>query len=176
MRTEIKALFLGAAAVTWSIALLGCPGKLRDPGRFITDGGMGGAGGGLSCPDVPTEILAMKCAGSTCHSGATPAQGLDLVSAGVEARVVGKMSAECMAPLADPAAPDTSIIYIKVSSETCGTRMPSGAPLSDSEVACIKAWIAGLTPGGATSSGSGTGAGGMAGTSTASASSSSTGP
>jgi hypothetical protein len=175
MRTEIKALFLGAAAVTWSIALLGCPGKLRDPGRF-TDGGIGGAGGGTSCPDVPTEILAMKCAGSTCHSGAMPAQGLDLVSAGVESRVVGKMASECMAPLADPAAPDTSIIYVKVAGETCGSRMPLGAPLADSEVACIKSWIAGLTPGGATSSGSGTGAGGAGGMAGTTASSSSTGP
>jgi hypothetical protein len=161
MRTEIKALFTGLAALT-SIALLaGCPGKLRDPGRF-TDGGLGGAGGGATCPDVPTEILAMKCAGSTCHSGKTPAQGLDLVSAGVESRVVGKMATECKTPLADPKDPAGSQIYVKISGTTCGGQMPPGAVLPASEIACVKEWIAGLTPSGATSSGTGAGgAGGM---------------
>src|SRR4051812_37554038 len=89
MRTEIKALFVGAASLIVCLGIGGCPGKLKDPGRF-TDGGIGGSGGGSNCPDAPTKILAMKCAGSTCHSGATPAQNLDLVSPGVAERIVGK--------------------------------------------------------------------------------------
>ena len=177
MRIEIKALFAGVAAVS-SIALLaGCPGKLRDPGRFTGDGGLGGAGGGGSmCPDVPTEILAKKCAGSGCHSAPTPQLGLDLVTDGVEARVVGKMAGECKHPLADPADPAGSQIYIKIAGTDCGGRMPPAGPLSDSEIACVKTWIGGLS-GGATSTGatsSGTGAGGMGGA--GGGSSSSTGP
>lgn len=159
MRTEIKALFLTAAAMTWGLGLVGCPGKLRDPGRF-TDAGADGGGGSPSCPDVPTEILAMKCAGGTCHSGATPAVGLDLVSPGVAARVVGKMASECKGALVDPAAPDSSILYQKISGTMCGTRMPLGTPLADAEIACVKEWIAAQTPSGSTSASTGTGGGG----------------
>ncbi len=172
MRTEIKALFVGAAALTWCLALAGCPGKLRDPGRF-TDGGLGG-GGGAACPDVPTEILAMKCAGSSCHGATMPQLDLDLVSPGLAERVVGKMAGECKVPLADPADPEGSQLYVKIIGNECGGRMPPGTPLSDSEIACVKEWIAGLTPSAATGSsatGTGGGAGGMA-----AASSSSTGP
>ncbi|MEP7119810.1 MAG: hypothetical protein ABJE95_02825 [Byssovorax sp.] len=176
MRTELKALFVGAAAMIGCLWLAGCPGKLRDPGRFTADGGMGGAGGGSpTCPDVPTEILAKKCAGSACHSGATPQLGLDLVSAGVETRVLGKMASECKHPLADPADPTGSQIYIKVAGTDCGGRMPPSAPLPDSEIACVKTWIAGLSGGGTSATSSSTGAGGMGGGGGA-ASSSSTGP
>jgi hypothetical protein len=180
MRTELKALFVGAVALTSIGLLAGCPGKLRDPGRFTGDGGLGGAGGGTTmCPDVPTEILAMKCAGSACHSAPTPQFGLDLVTAGVEARVLGKMAGECTHPLADPADPAGSQIYIKIAGTACGGRMPPAGPLTDSEIACVKTWIAGLSGGGATTSAttsaasSGTGAGGMG---AGGASSSSTGP
>jgi hypothetical protein len=177
MRIELKALFVGFAAVTSIGLLAGCPGKLRDPGRFTGDGGLGGAGGGAMCPDVPTEILAMKCAGSACHSAPTPQLGLDLVTDGVEARVVGKMAGECKHPLADPADPTGSQIYIKIAGTDCGGRMPPAGPLTDSEIACVKTWIAGLSGGGVTSSAtasSGTGAGGMG--AGGAASSSSTGP
>jgi hypothetical protein len=182
MRIEMKALFAGFAAVTSIAVLAGCPGKLRDPGRFTGDGGLGGAGGGTTmCPDVPTEILAKKCAGSACHSAPTPQLGLDLVTDGVEARVLGKMAGECKHPLADPADPAGSQIYIKIAGTDCGGRMPPSAPLSDSDIACVKTWIGGLSGGGATTGAtasaagsSGTGAGGMG--AGGAASSSSTGP
>lgn len=172
MRTEIKALFTAVVALT-TVALAGCPGKLRDPERF-TDGGVTDGG---NCPDVPTEIFAMKCAGSVCHSGATPAQSLDLVSPGVASRVVGKTSGECIGPLADPSDPEGSALYIKISGTMCGSRMPSGSTLSDSEIACVKDWIAEQTPVASGSSGSGAGgSGGAGGGSTAASSSASTGP
>src|SRR5689334_17064527 len=98
MRTEFKALFTGVVALSAAVLLAGCPGKLREPERF-TDAGP--SDGGSNCPDVPTEIFAKKCAGSSCHSGATPVQDLDLVSAGVAARVVGKGAVGCKIPLAD---------------------------------------------------------------------------
>ena len=174
MRTEIKALFLTAAAVTWSLALAGCPGKLRDPERF-TDAGVDG---GSNCPDVPAEILAMKCAGSSCHGGTMPALGLDLVADGVAARLVGVPAVECKGPLADPADPEGSILYQKVAGTTCGTRMPLGSPLDDAEIACVKEWIAAQTPVATASTGTGAGGGGAGGMGGAggATSSSSTGP
>jgi hypothetical protein len=164
MRIELKAIFTGLAALS-SIALLaGCPGKLREPERFL-DGGVVD-GGGSNCPDVPTEVFAKKCAGSTCHSGSTPASDLDLVSADVASRVVGKTALACKAPLADPEDPAASVIYIKVSpGDMCGSRMPLGAALSDEEIACVKDWIADQTPAASTSAatGTGTGSGGAGG-------------
>lgn len=164
MRTEIKALFTGLAALSSLALLAGCPGKLREPERF-TDGGA--TGGGSNCPDVPTEIFAKKCAGGSCHSGSTPAVNLDLVSADVASRVVGKLSSECKTPLADPADPEGSALYVKISGDKCGSRMPLGAALSDVEISCVKDWIAEQTPADSTSAGTGAGgAGGGTSTST----------
>jgi hypothetical protein len=179
MRTEIKALFVSAAAATFCLFLGGCPGKLRDPGRF-TDAGVDGGGGGAMCPDVPTEILAMKCAGSSCHSGAMPALKLDLVSPGVAARVVGVMATECKGALVDPAAPESSILYQKIAGTMCGSRMPLGTPLDDAEIACVKEWMSAQAPSGSTSAGTGTGTSGAGGAggmgAGGAATSSSTGP
>lgn len=168
MRTELKALFTGVA-LSWAVLLAGCPGELRDPGRF-TDGGAAG-GGSNNCPDVPTEIFAKKCAGSTCHGGMTPVSNLDLVADGVASRVVGKAAVGCKGSLADPAAPEASVIYIKIApGDTCGSRMPLGAPLSDEEIACVKDWISEQTPVATTSASSsssssstGSGSGGAGG-------------
>jgi hypothetical protein len=170
MRTEIKAVFTGLVALACVALLAGCPGKLRDPARF-GDAGVDG-GGGSACPDVPTEIFAARCAGSSCHSGTTPAQKLDLVLPDVAARVVGVQAIECQGVLADPKDPAGSVLYTKVApGPTCGSRMPLGASLSDAEVACVKAWIAEQTPSAATSTGTGAGGAGGGGTS-----STSTGP
>ena len=160
MRTETKSVLAGLAALIWLPLLAGCPGSLRDPERF-TDGGApdGGMDAGSSCPDVPKEILAMKCGGSGCHGTASPAEGLDLVSDGVVGRVVGVAATECKGQLADPVSPETSVLYTKLlASPTCGGRMPLGGALPDDEIACVKEWIAAQTPTGAASAGAGGGA------------------
>lgn len=163
MRTEIKAVFSGLVALTCVALLAGCPGKLRDPERF-GDGGVDGGGGGSDCGDVPVDILAAKCAGSSCHSGSTPAQKLDLVLPDVAKRVVGVQATECKGPLADPSDPEGSVLYTKVApGSTCGSRMPLGASLSDAEIACIKEWIGAQTPVASTSTGAGAGGGGAGG-------------
>jgi hypothetical protein len=163
MRTEIKALFTGVVALSSAVLLAGCPGKLREPERFL-DGGAGD--GGTNCPDVPKEIFAKKCAGNSCHGGSTPALGLDLVAPDVATRVVGKDSMGCTGrPLADPSAPETSVLYIKVApGDMCGSRMPLGNSLSDEEVDCVKSWIGQQTAAPTTSAATGaTGAGGAGG-------------
>src|SRR4051812_2866149 len=110
MRIE-RILGLGLAGVLSAAALAGCPGTLKDKERFLVDGGGGGA---APCPDVPAEILAGKCGGNGCHGGTVPAQGLDLESPGVAARVVGKPAMECTGILADPQDPTGSVIYTKL--------------------------------------------------------------
>jgi hypothetical protein len=129
-------------AWTWvaGLALLvgsGCPGRLRDKERFLVDGS--------SCGDVVATIFVPKCGATICHGGTAPQQGLDLVSAGVAARVVGVAAKGCAATLADPGDPEASLLYTKLApNPPCGSQMPlAQSPLSDTEAACVLEWIAG---------------------------------
>lgn len=142
-------IFAALTGLGWLAALAGCPGTLKDKERFL-DGG--------PCPDVPAAILAAKCGGSSCHGATKPQQGLDLESPGVAARVVGHPAQECTGILADPGAPEASVLYTKLlDTPPCGGRMPLGPDkLSDQEVGCVKQWIAEQTA-------APTGGGGMGG-------------
>src|SRR5262249_32624914 len=97
------------------------------------------------CVDVPTGIFAVRCANAGCHGTSMPAMppNLDLVSPGVEARLVGKPSGEgCPGVLVDPIEPEESILYKKLKKTYCGSQMPwMGEKLNDTELACVRAWI-----------------------------------
>lgn len=161
MRTDRIALFFcGCVAIA---ALGGCPGTLDDKARFL-DAGSGGSSGTASggpCSDVPTRVFTPSCGGVGCHGAMSPQQGLDLVSPGVAARVVGVAGKMCSGILADPANPASSLLYTKLlPGVTCGAQMPLARPvLPQSDVDCIKTWIGaqGTGTGGATSSSGGTG-------------------
>jgi hypothetical protein len=146
------------AALGWlwgaGLALLGsigCPGTLHDKERFLTDaassadddGGTGEDSG--ACGDVVTRIFVPSCGGTGCHGATAPQQGLDLVSPGVAARVVGISGTGCTGTLAAPADPASSLLYTKLAtSPPCGAQMPLGRPsLSSADAACILTWIAG---------------------------------
>lgn len=133
-RTIGIALVLGATA--W---LAGCPGPPPAAERPLD----GAGGGGGACSDVETQIFAERC--GACHGADHPAKGLDLVSPGLAARVVGKPAQEgCAGILADPQHPEESALYTKLlEAPGCGARMPVGsAPLSEEEMSCVKEWIA----------------------------------
>ena len=157
---KLERAALGAIAVG-AIALLasGCPGTLADKLAFIeNDAG--------SCGDVPTTLFQPTCAASGCHSAVNPAGQLDLESPDVASRLVDKpANGLCSGTLADPLNPTKSVLYLKLTSAPpCGSRMPLGAtPLADSEMACVKSWIAEqMIPG--TGGGGGAGGGGASGT------------
>jgi hypothetical protein len=120
------------------LASAGCPGRLRDKQRFLGDAG-------ASCGDVVANIFVPKCGSGICHGGSAPQQGLDLVSAGIAARVVGVTAKGCAVTLADPGDPEASLLYTKLApNPPCGSQMPLAAlPLSDAEAACVLEWIAG---------------------------------
>jgi len=134
------------------LASTGCPGTLTDKDRFLEDAGadivvpvdMAGEAGTGACGDIVARIFQPQCGNSGCHGALAPQEGLDLVSAGVAARVVGINGAECSGVLANPASPETSLLYTKLSSHPpCGAQMPLAAnPLSSADVACVLAWIA----------------------------------
>ena len=147
MRTDRSArswlLAFGALSL-----VAGCPGTLRDKELYeaALDGARAdGAGGDAGpCGDVVARIFVPTCGGTSCHSAQAPQQDLDLVSPGLASRVVGVAAKGCAVMLADPADPEGSLIYLKLSpTPPCGSPMPlARPPLSRADAACVLAWIA----------------------------------
>ncbi|HYQ04640.1 MAG TPA: hypothetical protein VER96_38465 [Polyangiaceae bacterium] len=169
-----RALAFASSLVLGALLLAGCPGTLDNKERFLVDAGNGGktgsagnaAGGGEDaapsdagsdaaatpdggpdlgpCGDVVARIFVPSCGGTGCHGPSGAQQDLDLVSPGVAGRVVGVSGIGCTSTLADPANPETSLIYQKLlPTPPCGSPMPLARPaLSDEDVACVRAWIA----------------------------------
>ena len=136
----------------WAIACsaavaIGCAGGLSDPERFAyLDGGAADAGtigsGDAGCDPVPT-IFASTCAAGACHSAQTQQASLDLQSAGLPQRLVGKPASGGPGLLIDPQQPLRSVLLTKLSdSPPFNFQMPLGAPpLDPDQVACIQLWI-----------------------------------
>jgi hypothetical protein len=138
-------------------ASFGCPGTLSDPARFNVatgnDAGFPGEAGipeagelssdGPSCPDVPEGIFLADCTSASCHDSQYKAQGLDLQSPNLEARLVGVPATEGPGLLIDPTTPSSSVLYTKVTATPpFGARMPIGAaPLESDKINCVLAWI-----------------------------------
>jgi hypothetical protein len=136
-------------------ANVGCPGTLEDPERFLEAGAgqpapqgeMPGEEGGASvdagnCPDVPQAVFIPNCTGASCHNAKDKAQGLDLQSPGVGARLVGAAATEGPGLIIDPSSPSNSVLYKKLTANPpFGARMPLGSMLDDATVACVLAWI-----------------------------------
>lgn len=92
-------------------------------------------------------IFVGSCTGSACHSGARPAQGLDLsTSAKADANLVNVASAECSATLrVKPGDTSASYLVWKLQgSGACffGSKMPKIGSLSSSQLDTIFAWVA----------------------------------
>jgi hypothetical protein len=99
-------------------------------------------GEGGACPDIPA-FFAATCTASTCHNASDEAQGLDLQSPDVTARLVSVMATEGPGLLVDPSAPGASILYLKLTaSPPFGAQMPLGQkPLPETMTACVLDWI-----------------------------------
>jgi hypothetical protein len=155
------ALALAAA----SLALYGCPGSI-DPGLSGTggSGNSGGGGGTSSVCDAPTMVLQstdmMKGCGNdaACHGATLKESGLDLVSPGVVARLLGKMpdpttSLSCMSSTMQYLIPNTNpaqgLMIDKLnSSPSCGSPMPF--PLGNlpaQQRTCLMDWATAVTTG-----------------------------
>jgi hypothetical protein len=96
---------------------------------------------GAAC-DVPA-LFAQKCGNAGCHGAGAVASGLDLTSNDLATRLAGKKgSGACGSHLLiDREAPERSALYVKVTAEACGSRMPLGGTLSEREQACILSWL-----------------------------------
>ncbi|MCA9528631.1 MAG: hypothetical protein KC543_00690 [Myxococcales bacterium] len=121
---------LGCAA-----ALVGCPGKLSDPGRFT-----------LRTCRIPVEsIFLQSCGGSGCHSPPDAEGGLDLITPGAASRMID-------APAVEPNCTDRLLIdtrdiaksffleKIEGTQGACGNAMPPAGFLTKDELACLQEW------------------------------------
>jgi hypothetical protein len=157
--------------VIWVLMWVGCAGDLRDPGRFSflydQDGGRTDAGsssgtkdagepGGadasmMTPPAAPpmcvTALFKMKCGNIGCHAaGGTQ---VDLVSANVAARLVGKSSSTRLPckgrTLVDSTGGDSLLIDKIMDPPPCGELMPlGGTKLPDADRSCLTGWVSSL--------------------------------
>jgi hypothetical protein len=119
-----------------------------------TTGGGSTGGGTTGSPlpncDAPTQVFEVSCA--TCHGPAPLNLGaLDLISPGVESRLVGVTAPLCgTETYVIPGQPAQSYVYQKVSEARppCGSRMPQSGSLSAADQQCVAGWIANLDGGG----------------------------
>jgi hypothetical protein len=138
------AAFVGLLVIVGSSA--GCPGEL-DPDPFL--------------PCNPQHFLTVYCGTSRCHEPAADASPdqLDLVTPGVEGRLIGKPATYYAVPdnerltcpsqaeiLIDPNNPNGSLFIKKLQDrQTCGSKMPySGRPLRPLQIECLTNWALGL--------------------------------
>jgi hypothetical protein len=138
MRRRSRLAFaLVAAAAT------GCPASLDDPSRFFE-----AAQGSAPCADVPDDLFVPTCAIAGCHNPTDLAQGLDLESPNVAARLVGVRATGGAGMLVDPSQPQQSVLYTKLTFDPpYGARMPFGKePLDDATIACVLSWIQANVP------------------------------
>ena len=93
------------------------------------------------CADIPSALFAPKCGGAGCHASPGAAANLDLVSPGVEGRLVGKKDSRGAYLLIDPVDPEESLVYERVT----GARPPQmplgGDAIDEATTECLLAWI-----------------------------------
>ncbi len=109
----------------------GCAGELQNPARFADCG-----------PGLVEQIFSTKC--GDCHGADQPNAGLDLVSAGVAARMLGVMSVGACdgLTLVDPVGGDHLLLGKLDGGATCGSPMPLGPTLlTATEIECVARWI-----------------------------------
>ena len=157
-----KTLLASLFALSGLAALAGCPGSL-DPSLTTGTGGTGNTGGSSGVCDAPTMVFKLTdtqkgCgAENGCHGAVSKESGLDLVSAGVIARLLDKApdpttSLSCMGVttpyLKSGSSPATGLLLDKLNSGSCGLPMPypiGGLPQTERD--CITQWANAVTTG-----------------------------
>ena len=118
-----------------------------DDGGSASDDGGATTTAAAVCPstvNVLTDVFAAKC--GNCHGAAAPTKNLDMVSAGLGARMVNKPSTCKNLPYISGTLANghpTGLLFQKLAGKVtgCGVQMPAGgAPLSTTEMACVNTW------------------------------------
>jgi hypothetical protein len=96
------------------------------------------------CPEGTDALALLVARCGDCHDAQDRAKGLDLVTPGVAARLVGVKSACGDKLLLDPSGPTAAgqlLDKLRGPVANCGAQMPYGMPpLTAQEKACVAAW------------------------------------
>lgn len=142
---EMKRFASIVFALVSALAAAGCPGSLSNPEAFLD--------GGTTTKDAET-VFEESCGTAGCHDDVTSASGLDLLSPGVETRVVdvNATGLGCESQILVVAGdPNSSYLLDKVLGAIgiCDSRMPFLSILPDSDVEVLRQWIIDLGGSGA---------------------------
>lgn len=153
------------------LALLGgCPGELKDPDRFgvaprpdagtgtdsggqdaSADTGGGDDGGTVECGDTFTDVVQVKCGGSSACHGSGTATGFDVDATDLATSLVGVESARCTGEFFVDSNDVSNSFILKVlqPGAPCGVlQMPVGGTLTADELTCVGQWLESLAGGG----------------------------
>jgi hypothetical protein len=128
------------------LALFGCAGSLDQPERFANlsspDAGPVDPSSDGGCDPV-IVMFPLSCSTGACHSAQSQQGNLDLESAGLPGRLVGKQAHGGPGLLIDKPNPAQSVMLLKVTDNPpFQFQMPLGAPpLSPDEMACLQGWV-----------------------------------
>jgi hypothetical protein len=137
-------------------------------------GGAGGAGGGMLDPCM-APLMTSKCSMVGCHGGSIQSAGLDLSPAVISApqSLVDKMNkgepaggcGASVGKIVDSQRPEQSLLYVKLTTPSCGALMPPTGKLAPADTNCVLNWIKSIpgVNGGGTGGAGGTGGTGGAG-------------
>lgn len=145
----------------WVLLFVSCAGELKDPGRFKflydDDGGtqptkdagadeQDAAPMVAAAPSCVTTVFSKTCGDVGCHNkGSTQ---VDLVSPGVAERLVDKSHATsllCKNKTLISSKGSDSLLIDKLSDDPpCGSPMPVGKTLSDTDRTCLTDWVSSL--------------------------------
>ena len=147
------------------LANLGCAGGLEGPptgaggtmGTGGTQGSCAPSTGPTPCDAVGTIFATQRCSMSNCH-GAIGPEGIDLMSPGLVARLLGVKSespvcgGNAMPYLERCSNPARGLLLDKLTQvpPACGEPMPYGGfggELNPQELACINEWATAVTTG-----------------------------
>ena len=146
-------------AVAAAVLAAGCAGDL-DPSLIPLGQGGSGGGGATAC-DAPKMVFTASCALTGCHAAnSAGGAGLDLASAGVAGRLLGKGPSTNVSggALCDSAGkpylvagsnPATGLLMDKMDAAktTCGSTMSVLGQLTASQLTCLSDWATGVTTG-----------------------------
>lgn len=145
--------------VVSALTMTGCPTGAPLEGDPSGDG-----------PACDIQELFLRCGSAGCHEGSEPPGNIDLISPGVENRLLNvpakyenvRDPENCPQEpelLLDPNDLEASLMLTKLNgSFACGDPMPQGLPLKANEIDCVRQWLQGIVSGG-NNSGSGGGSG-----------------
>lgn len=102
------------------------------------------AAAGMTFAEIQTNVFTPSCATAGCHSGGTPAGGMDLSAGAAYASLfnVASNNPGCAALRVNPGDPDTSCLIQRLEGTVAPSMPLGGAMLAQSVIDDIRQWIA----------------------------------